>query len=62
MIDMSDVNAIKELYNKCKELDAEDTMELALNAETEEEQRFIEMISDYILQLKQKEVVAQGKF
>ncbi|MBO5386876.1 MAG: hypothetical protein J6A59_01855 [Lachnospiraceae bacterium] len=59
---MSDVNAIKELYNKCKELDAEDTMELALNAETEEEQRFIEMISDYILQLKQKEVVAQGKF
>ena len=62
VIDMSDVNAIKELYNKCKELDAEDTMELALNAETEEEQRFIEMISDYILQLKQKEVVAQGKF
>ena len=59
---MSDVNAIKELYNKCKELDAEETMELALNAETEEEQRFIEMISDYILQLKQKEVVAQGKF
>ncbi len=59
---MSDASVIKELYNRCMEMDIEDTMELALSAETEEEQGFIEIISDYILQIKQKEVIEQGKF
>lgn len=59
---MSDASVIKELYNRCMEMDIEDTMELALSAETEEEQGFIEMISDYILQIKQKEVIEQEKF
>ena len=59
---MSNSDVIKELYNRCMEMDAEDTLELALNAETSEEQEFIELISDYILQVKQKEVIAQGKY
>ena len=59
---MLDASVIKELYNRCMEMDIEDTMELALSAETEEEQGFIEIISDYILQIKQKEVIEQGKF
>ncbi len=59
---MSDASVIKELYNRCMEMDAEDTIELALSAETKEEQEFIEMISNYVLQIKQKEVIARGKF
>lgn len=59
---MSDANVIKELYNRCMEMDAEDTMELVLNAESTEEQEFIELISNFVLQVKQKEVIAQGKF
>ena len=59
---MSDASVIKELYNRCMEMDAEDTIDLALSAETKEEQEFIEMISNYVLQVKQKEVIAQRKF
>lgn len=62
VIYMSDANVIKELYNRCMEMDAEDTMELVLNAESTEEQEFIELISNFVLQVKQKEVIAQGKF
>ena len=32
------------------------------NAETEEEQDFFSMLSDYILQRKQKKVIAQKRF
>ena len=59
---MSNVEAFKEMYKCCKEMDVEDTVDLALNAETPEEQEFVEMITNYILQTRQKEVIAQGKF
>lgn len=59
---MSNVEAFKEMYRCCKEMNVEDTVDLALNAETQEEQEFIEVITNYILQTRQKEVIAQGKF
>ena len=59
---MSKTEIFKELYKQCKEMDIEDTMELVLNADSKEEQDFIELVSDYLLQQKQKEVIAQGKF
>lgn len=59
---MSKTQIFKELYKQCKEMDIEDTMELVLNADSKEEQDFIELVSDYLLQQKQKEVIAQGKF
>ena len=43
-------------------MDIDETMELVLNAETEEEQDFFSMLSDYILQRKQKKVIAQKRF
>ncbi len=59
---MSNTQAFKEFYNVCKNIDIEETVEIALNAETEEEQEFVELISNFILQSRQKEVVAQGKY
>ena len=59
---MSNVEAFKEMYRCCKEMDVEDTVDLALNAETQEEQEFVEVITNYILQTRQKEVIAQGKY
>ena len=59
---MSNVEVFKEMYRCCKEMDVEDTVDLALNAETQEEQEFVEVITNYILQTRQKEVIAQGKF
>ena len=59
---MCNVEVFKEMYRCCKEMDVEDTVDLALNAETQEEQEFVEVITNYILQTRQKEVIAQGKF
>ena len=59
---MSKAEAAKRLYEECKDMDIDETMELVLNAETEEEQDFFSMLSDFILQRKQKKVIAQKRF
>ena len=59
---MSKAEAARKLYEECKDMDIEETMELVLNAETEEEQDFFSMLSDFILQRKQKKVIAQKRF
>ncbi|WP_417087882.1 hypothetical protein [Hungatella effluvii] len=59
---MSKAEAAKKLYEECKDMDIDETMELVLNAETEEEQDFFSLLSDFILQRKQKKVIAQKRF
>lgn len=59
---MSKAEAAKKLYEECKDMDIDETMELVLNAETEEEQDFFSMLSDFILQRKQKKVITQKRF
>ena len=59
---MSKTEAAKKLYEECKDMDIDETMDLVLNAETEEEQEFFSMLSDFILQRKQKQVIAQKRF
>ena len=59
---MSKTESARKLYEECKDMDIDETMELVLNAETEEEQDFFSMLSDYILQRKQKKVIAQKRF
>ena len=59
---MTKAEAAKKLYEECKDMDIDETMELVLNAETEEEQDFFSMLSDFILQRKQKKVIAQKRF
>ena len=59
---MSKAEAARKLYEECKDMDIDETTELVLNAETEEEQDFFSMLSDFILQRKQKKVIAQKRF
>ena len=59
---MSKTEAAKKLYEECKDMDIDETMDLVLNAETEEEQDFFSMLSDFILQRKQKQVIARKRF
>ncbi|MCD7991336.1 MAG: hypothetical protein LUK37_05940 [Clostridia bacterium] len=59
---MSKAEAARKLYEECKDMDIEETMDLVLSAETEEEQDFFSMLSDFILQRKQKYVIAQKRF
>ena len=59
---MSKTEAAKRLYEICKNMDIDETMELVLSAETEEEQEFFSMLSDFLLQKQQKKVIAQKRF
>lgn len=59
---MSRAEAARKLDQECKDMDIDETMELVLNAKTEEEQDFFSMLSDFILQRKQEKVIAQKRF
>lgn len=59
---MCDVKKYSEIYKDIKALQPEDTLQLVLEAETEEERNFYELVGDFLLQTKQKKVVAQNLF
>jgi len=59
---MPNIETIRELFEQCKDMDIEESMELMLDAENEEEQEFISVISDFILQKKQKQAIEQKRF
>lgn len=56
---MSKTEAAIRLYELCKDMDIGETLDLVLNAETQEQQDFFSMLSDFILQKKQMKVIAQ---
>lgn len=51
---MCDIKAYEKIYEDIDKLTPEDTLQLVLEAETEEKRDFFEMIGDYLLQKKQK--------
>lgn len=59
---MCDVKKFSKIYKDILSLQPEDTLQLVLEAETEEEQNFYEMVGDYLLQIKQKQVVERNLF
>ena len=58
----SKIGMARKLYAICRDMDIEETMELVLNAESEEDGEFFSLLSDFILQQKQKEVIARKEF
>ena len=61
-VGMCNVKKYERIYEEIKELQPEDTLQLVLEAETEEQRNFYEMIGDYLLQLQQKKVVEENLF
>lgn len=59
---MCDVKKYKDIYKEIITLQPEDTMQLVLEAETEEEKEFYELVGDYLLQKKQKKVMEGNLF
>ena len=59
---MCDVKKYSEIYKDIKTLQPEDTLQLVLEAETEEEKNFYELVGDFLLQTRQKKVIAQNLF
>ena len=50
------------VYEEIKNLQPQDTLRLLLNAKTEDEKNFYELIGDFLLQVKQREVVGRNLF
>ena len=59
---MCDVKKYEKLYQEIEKLQPEDTLQLVLEAETEEQKEFYEMVGDFLLQKKQKEVIERKLF
>ena len=59
---MCDVKKFSNIYKDIASLQPEDTLQLVLEAETEEEKEFYELIGDYLLQTSQKKVVERNLF
>ena len=59
---MSKAEAIHELYEVCKDINNDEANDLIIQAEDVGERGFIRTITDYILQQKQKKVVAEKRF
>ena len=62
MITMCDVKKYNEIYQDILKLEPQDTLQLSLEAETEEERAFYEMIGNYLLQTAQKKVIEKNLF
>lgn len=54
---MCDVETYIKIYEEIEKLQPEDTLQLVLEAETEEQREFFEMIGDYLLQKRQRKVI-----
>ena len=59
---MCDVKKFSKIYKDIATLQPEDTLQLVLEAETEEEGDFYELVGDFLLQMKQKKVVEENLF
>ena len=50
------------LYNECLKLDLDEATQLILGSETEEEKQFYSMVSDFVLQQRQRKVIKENRF
>ena len=59
---MCDVKKYEEIYEDIKRLQPEDTLQLVLEAETDEQRSFYEMVGNFLLQRKQRQVIERKLF
>lgn len=59
---MCDVNKYSQMYKDIKTLKPEDTLQLVMEAKDKDEQDFFEMVGNFLLQKKQKQVIERNLF
>ena len=59
---MCDVKKYSRIFQDIKKLQPEDTLQLVLEAQNKEEQDFFEMVGNFLLQQKQKQVIERNLF
>ncbi len=61
-MDNTKSEALHEAFDKYKDIDLDEAYQLIMSAKSDEEKNFIRIITDYILQQKQKKVIAENRF
>lgn len=59
---MCDVKKYSDIFREIKKLNPDDTLQLVLESQTEEEKSFYEMVGDFLLQNKQRETISRNVF
>lgn len=59
---MCDIKKYSDIFKEIKKLSQSDTMQLVLEAPTEEEKDFYEVVGDFLMQKKQAESIARNIF
>ncbi|MCM1387903.1 MAG: hypothetical protein NC231_11280 [Bacillus sp. (in: Bacteria)] len=59
---MCDIKKYERIYKEIEQLQPEDTLQLVLEAKTEEQRNFYELIGDFLLQQKQRQVIERKLF
>ena len=59
---MCNVKKFEKIYQEIEQLEPEDTLQLMLEADTEEQREFYLMVGDFLLQKKQKKVIERKLF
>lgn len=59
---MCDVNKFNKIFEDINKLTPQDTLQLALEAKTEEAKEFYVMVGNYLLQKKQKKIIERNLF
>ena len=59
---MCDVDKYLNMFHDMKNLQPEDTLQLVMEAKNDEERDFFEMLGNFLLQKKQKQVIEGNLF
>ena len=59
---MCDVKKYSKMFQDIKQLQPEDTLQLIMEAESKEERDFFEMVGNFLLQRKQRQVIERNLF
>lgn len=59
---MVDLKKYADIYEEIKKLSNDDTLQLVLESEDDEVKDFYEMVGDFLLQQRQREVVEKNLF
>jgi chaperonin cofactor prefoldin len=59
---MCDAKKYSNIYKEIKKLTPDDTLQLILESETDEEKEFYETVGNFLLKTAQREVIARNVF
>ena len=59
---MTKPELMRQFYKECMDIEFDETSELIKSAETKDERDFIKLVTDFVLQAKQKAAIDEKRF